>query len=324
MERIRIFALVALFIALLVGPIRKTMISNVQSFIIGAVAAEFRRPLWKYIKGFLWSLVRRNQHLVRTLGHFFLHDKFPQKLGPFALETVPGIEKLYNTKYAKAGADEWYITSTRLKEVLNIDSGVAIDGVRKSAQQRVPLSEPHQMTFGVGRCQKLGIPSNASSMRFASPAFEESRTGKVIKLGYDGTQDDALAAVHFLDVGGFMFFDENSELLEVMTYVFAADGRQDTISFSTPMELKEEWMKELHRQKRFHKVTIPEFNEAGAKYACWLKPGEKFGEQRETLVPHGGLAYIFHEPEKKPLPWPQSDCFFAVSSLQTFKTNRKD
>lgn len=123
-------------------------------------------------------------------------------------------------------------------------------------------------------------------------------------------EEESSSSTTFLGAGGWVYLDKDYNIV-ASTTLMSPQGRQAGLFFSTPRTWRAEWSKSLAKESRFQKVTIQGIQRGGAKYFCWLKPGEIFlSSKKQPLVPHGGFAYLFHDNLEDGTD--PRDCYFAV------------
>jgi len=145
--------------------------------------------------------------------------------------------------------------------------------VKFSALSRVTLPKE-----GTGSRFEVGISEFAEHFAFAYPAVECELNEEVV------TATD----LAFLSAGGFVYFDRDMKLVDMMAVVPRKFGG---LRFKEPRKWKKQWTDSF--SGRFVEVTLPMLKEKGVDKFCWLSPEEKFGT--EVLCKHGGFAYLFKE-----------------------------
>jgi serine/threonine protein kinase len=91
------------------------------------------------------------------------------------------------------------------------------------------------------------------------------------------------------------------------------------INFMPAEKLPEGCTKHLVADGRFQKITSPHLQSHGARWYCWLLPGEElpieFGDDADWIpCPHGGFVYLFSDDKTVSHP---NDCYFDVRADAT-------
>jgi len=161
------------------------------------------------------------------------------------------------------------------------------------------FSPRHQITLKQVYREAAKIPDEARTFVWSYPCD-----------GWSWLVEKDTVAGSFLGCGGFVYLDKEYNIVATTT-LMSPVGRQAGLFFSKPRQWNAEWTKALAKESRFQKVTIQGIQRGGARYFCWLKPGEFFlSSKKQPLVPHGGFAYLFHENLEDGTD--PRDCYFAV------------
>lgn len=108
------------------------------------------------------------------------------------------------------------------------------------------------------------------------------------------------AARSFLTVGGYVYLDEQHQILHATTLV-PSGSEAGGLQFERYKPWRSEWTAGLMKQGRFQRITIRALNAVGAHHFAWLRPGEIIRAEdgtpcaQQPSVPHGGFAYLFHD-----------------------------
>eukprot|EP00931_Biecheleriopsis_adriatica_P067760 TRINITY_DN41826_c0_g1_i1.p1 TRINITY_DN41826_c0_g1~~TRINITY_DN41826_c0_g1_i1.p1 ORF type:complete len:472 (+),score=75.75 TRINITY_DN41826_c0_g1_i1:76-1491(+) len=284
----------------------------VESKILGALSSKFQQHIWKNVKGNM--SVRR---VVGALG--MLPQEFPETLASMKMIDVPAI---HEARVQSLSSEEWEIDFTDL--VLHTGVWASMWAADSSELQacdkvRIPLSKVCDLEISQTRKKFMGIDESARYFQWAYPAYPEP------VLTLDKSNQDHLLVASFLETGGFMYFNENRDLLQVKTIVAVENRPPDALCFKRHT-WNQAWTKQLWESGRYHKVTLQDMIEVNAKYFAYLLPGETFKEEGVEMkdqpdVPHGGFAYLFHE-NVSDSDYRDLDCYFAIEPTQLFRTTR--
>lgn len=177
----------------------------------------------------------------------------------------------------------------------------ALGGAALSGQ----MSPIHKVTLSEERRREAGIPPEATWIAWSYPAVTER--GCMIK-----SEDTRQADVAFLLYGGFVYFDNSFVMREVRAASPCQDGG---LVFGAPHWWLPEWTKEIC-EERFQPATLPALVAAGARYFCWLSPGELLprapGQGAGPHCPHGGFVYLFHHPREGTVMQSRLNVYFPV------------
>jgi len=237
--------------------------------------------------------------LLSVVAHAFPADPFPDGLGPFRLVPVA----LYPRDFEFEGEfDEPYGRSWRINRPLRGELRAQLG----QTEIRSSLSPVHPVTLGEELKATVGVVPEAAYFAFSYPVD--------LPLKFPTSWAD-MAEVAFLTVGGFVYYDEEYNLCQMMAFVPAEDGG---LVFGTQAQWVPDWTESLG-SNRFQRVTMPEHKEAGAQHFAWLPPGsesvdvetDKKGNVFVKIVswfqgkngkkvsqpkcPHGCFAYLFHD-----------------------------
>lgn len=170
------------------------------------------------------------------------------------------------------------------------------------------FSPRHQITLRrESQRQVMRIPPEARTFVFSYPVEGWSAVGSeggagsggwlLSESGCQSGPGHASACSSFLSVGGFVYIDKDYAILGCTTLMAAGGDTLDgELVFGDPKPWSAEWTRILQKQQRIRQVTIQALLDAGARYFCWLRPGEHFPELKIQLrVPHGGFVYLFGE-----------------------------
>lgn len=249
-------------------------------------------------------------------------EAFPQKLGPFCLKEVPLKSEDFLLPKSVEGGFHWTMKSGVLER-----HGIrCTDGVQVTAQ----CSPSHAITLSDKEREAAGIPAAAVEFAWSYPVVnweQVERDPHVLddwaSCSKDVSRDAAVK--DFLVVGGFVFLDAARRFVRISTPWSSQDGG---LVFGRPLKWEPFWTKALLGDGRFQQVTIGPMRDAGVRYFCWLRPGERIvGEDLRPLhhqpyLPHGGFAYLFHElAGSSPLEC-AVDCYFPVVAVREQTTSR--
>eukprot|EP00756_Hemistasia_phaeocysticola_P009357 Hpha_TRINITY_DN14869_c1_g2::TRINITY_DN14869_c1_g2_i1::g.169546::m.169546 len=210
---------------------------------------------------------------------------FPQELGPLGLQRC-------GTVTVKEG--RW-----KLRRVPALQ-GLQDWGVRCTGR----LSPFGTVTYS---WRQLGAPRTAVKFAWAYPDEDvialDERTRKHLEPGPE---------VDLVCLGGFIFFGADESPLAGLSVSSRPtqweDGWTSGANFEGPFSWPGARTAPLHAQDRFQAVSIKQLRDKGARWFCWLLPGEDIGGG--LICPDGGFVYLFSETPGCSSP---SDCYFRVS-----------
>jgi len=256
---------------------------------------------------------------------------FPESLGPFKVVSTPLSNSDFRIQPKKFGmpasfplmgedldGTKWVLDREVL---LKLGLEVPEQTFRISGQ----FSPRHQVTLSKRERRTWKVPTEARTFVWSYPvenwqglAKEKDPSSSSIPssiidmLGMSKPNTETPAASSFFTVGGFTYVDKDYNIVGCTTLMSAVYLSTDVgMHFNCPKRWREEWTAALHSQKRFQEVTIKALVDVGARYFCWLKPGEYFpGCKMQPRVPHGGFVYLWcRNVEDGPHPM---DRYFAV------------
>eukprot|EP01062_Namystynia_karyoxenos_P082483 TRINITY_DN92_c1_g3_i1.p1 TRINITY_DN92_c1_g3~~TRINITY_DN92_c1_g3_i1.p1 ORF type:complete len:1384 (+),score=292.23 TRINITY_DN92_c1_g3_i1:120-4271(+) len=149
------------------------------------------------------------------------------------------------------------------------------------------LSPAGQVTLDAASRKAVGIPLEAETYRMAYPLCTLDQISDDV---YSRLPEDD-PVVHFITIGGFVYFGPRGEVLAATALVPG-----ETMHFDGPFPWRMEYTQQLRDQGRLVPTTLSELRDAGAHYFAYIIPGETLGEG--SLPPwrlsrHGGFVYIF-------------------------------
>lgn len=132
--------------------------------------------------------------------------------------------------------------------------------------------------------RKIGnIPEDAAYMAWAYPLSGLNILEDSIKRKLD----PATPEISFILFGGFLFFNENNELLQANA-IYSGNN----ISFDKPKEINYGYVHStLVKAGRLQDVTRQELIDIGVTHYCWINPNEKIGTLE--IAPFGGFMYVY-------------------------------
>lgn len=230
---------------------------------------------------------------------------FPMKLGPFDLRP---------TRFRRAfeGSPSSILTRWSLPKagLSSTAARVLRNQLRDDEVLSGCLSPMTELTLSADDKEAAGIAEDASAFCFAYPAERDINLS-----ASDMAEKDP--DLMFLTFGGFLFFDTDSPVPEVMAAVQSNAG----LTFADPIPWRCEVLDERPElQARFRPVS--QFTVPGARFMCWLLPGEV------PEAPHGALVFLFHSVGEGTLHERGQDVLFPVrgehhlSSIRAFRERR--
>jgi len=243
---------------------------------------------------------RRLHHLRELVSGatFFvtiLRDRFPEKLGPFSVDTVP--IKGQDLSITDPGAEVLAKCGTVWSMKREVLKSVGVLARRSDPIVFGQLSPPHTITLGEEERAEAQVPSQAQefSWSYPVPGWEP--------LEAVGERVNSPAEA-FFQMGGFMYLDKKKRVVRA-TALVPAKTEVGGLQFCRPRKWEPQWTVALMRGGRFHEVASKALGETGARYFCWLKPGEVLttadGQplQAQPEIPHGGFAFIFQGSDSR-------------------------
>ena len=210
---------------------------------------------------------------------------FPESLGPFVLrQCPPGV-----VTHVRDGRYTVPLTGS-----LAPLAEACVPG-----EGRVSPESP--LTLPLEARKKAHIPRAAASFTWAYPL---PGMGGLTNLGIDNN-----AALQFVTFGGFIYLDMTGKPISTNA-VAPGEG----LHFDGPHKWTYDGSRiaEIESSGRMQPVTIEPLKDVGAKYFCWLLPGEELG--LDPPPSHGGFAYLFREPFEPPCP---DDRYFVIVETET-------
>merc|ERR1719491_881079 len=122
----------------------------------------------------------------------------------------------------------------------------------------------------------------------------------------DWFPEDPQVVKTFLAGGGFMYFDEDGQVVKVTTIgQWRDDCDKVGVHFGEKQMWDNRWTRAMKADARFHKISFQQMQNMGATEVCWLCPDEQINGCIVPKIPYGGFAYLFDD-----FPW--LDCYFPV------------
>eukprot|EP00928_Gymnodinium_smaydae_P026637 TRINITY_DN20851_c0_g1_i1.p1 TRINITY_DN20851_c0_g1~~TRINITY_DN20851_c0_g1_i1.p1 ORF type:complete len:1006 (+),score=177.72 TRINITY_DN20851_c0_g1_i1:160-3177(+) len=109
-----------------------------------------------------------------------------------------------------------------------------------------------------------------------------------------------------------------AEVQIISANVVAFDPR-GSLQFSAPRRLEKAACERLQRLGRFQPVTVQKWAAQGAKYVCWVRPGELLPDPEgrpHCLTSFGGLAFLFRDIKEQDADG--KDRYFEVAAVPHF------
>lgn len=250
---------------------------------------------------------------------------FPECLGPFAIQETclqpkvdfAGLRYSLNFLQVQAFRDRGVQSNELWTALLRYgEAGLS-----------AKISEPMQITLAPDARAPYGIPLRATHFAWGHQvdAAEKLTSNQVLELGR--LSSEASFAVN----GGFVYinaeglgedwtvwndkFDDNGiieggdDRLEVQLNALCVSGLV-TLHFGKQTEVDTDHragaLKQMIARGRFQRITIVPLRMAGARFYCWMFPGEDFGQNGDSWIPAdgGGFMYLMSD-EDDPAP---EDC----------------
>jgi len=168
---------------------------------------------------------------------------------------------------------------------------------------RAHISKFHNVFVSKEDRGKWGILHAASYFGFSYPVLNA-------EAWQITSQDAKVADIALLVFGGYMFFDSDLRLIDVRALVPGEGAGALRLKDAQPWSVESTTALGAHR---WHPVTLPAPRHKGARYFCWLLPGEALPGQSDALVDDGGFAFIFHEPTETGVLQAQFDTLLAIA-----------
>eukprot|EP01084_Bolivina_argentea_P094955 170720_1 len=263
-------------------------------------------------------------------------NEFPNKLGPFGVIKCGLSQKHFSSIYCdEKQTGSYQLDQRQLKFDQTIDFNTLLEFihyVNKSEDMNVDdygifgtMSPIYIVTLNTEAKKAANIPSNARYFSWSYPSILPKNTLSNLSNKQITSKWLNDANIILLTVGGYMYFNENKQLLQINTLIPAIDGG---LQFSKPKKWDNKFTAELHKNGRFQEITIASLSSKGAKYFCWLFPMEEIqSNQMEKCIftQHGGFVYLFHEVgDITDQQLVSMDRYFEILSGYEFKkSNRK-
>jgi len=141
------------------------------------------------------------------------------------------------------------------------------------------LSPMSKVTLGPEGKSAAGIPEEATSYCFAYPSERKFEVPPSVHSDAD---------LSFLTLGGYVYFDDDMD-----PSAFACVPGASGLRFAPPLPLsglRFQGQFDLREVLSHRFKPISHSHTAGAKFVCWILPGEL------DECPHGSLAFLFHSP----------------------------
>lgn len=242
---------------------------------------------------------------------------FPMKLGPFELRPTrfrrPAFQGSPIQRSAFEGSPGSILTRWSLPKagLSGTAARVLRNQLRDDEVLSGCLSPLTELTLSPDDREAAGIAEDASAFCFAYPAERDINLS-----ASDMAEKDP--DLMFLTFGGFLFFDTDSPAPEVMAAVESNAG----LTFADPVPWRCEMLDDRpDLQARFRPVS--QFTVPGARFMCWLLPGEV------PDAPHGALVFLFHSVGEGTPHERSQDVLFPVrgehhlTSIKAFQKARR-
>eukprot|EP01062_Namystynia_karyoxenos_P039268 TRINITY_DN2855_c0_g3_i1.p1 TRINITY_DN2855_c0_g3~~TRINITY_DN2855_c0_g3_i1.p1 ORF type:complete len:668 (+),score=208.01 TRINITY_DN2855_c0_g3_i1:73-2004(+) len=213
--------------------------------------------------------------------------QFPQVLGPLLVHRC-------NTLPAVKG-QEWRFPLVQPLQPLS-DAGIRCSG---KLSPRGPI--PAVML-------SLGLPPGSVQLAWAYPDDDIADVD-----GNTRARLESVPEVDFVQFGGFVFFDQHGACLHATSIRSRGSqwGESAALWFDGPFSWPPTRTTPLHNQGRFRPISIKQLRAKGARWFCFLLPGEQLGVGGVSC-PGGGFVYLFSDDVSKSSP---SDCYFQLVSV---------
>ena len=174
-------------------------------------------------------------------------------------------------------------------------------GTSKENLNQGHTSPVRKVTLSAPARRLAKIPLAATKFCWAYP-LPEAR-----ELLKQKTSPDLLLNLRLILNGGFLYLDDEGKCIKANAVVIGTG-----LLFRPPESWRAEFTEGLDEEERIKPVTIPQFNEKGAQWFCWIHAGEtlksKQGESW-TVSEHGAFMYLF---SGNPLARNSKDIFFSI------------
>mmetsp|Transcript_48357 Transcript_48357/g.104141 ORF Transcript_48357/g.104141 Transcript_48357/m.104141 type:complete len:331 (-) Transcript_48357:341-1333(-) len=203
---------------------------------------------------------------------------FPVSLGPFTMQPVARMGDAINSFYSQfQGMVVRPSAESDDNSMGGIDPGRLGWGLFEVLfAQFSPL---HRLTLSDEGKEAALIPKLATYFAWAYPA--------VLQEGLPGRASEAEKA--FLEFGGYVYFDDRSQVVGVNCIAPAPLGTPG-LSFGRPQPLPATVAERLTQAGRFQEVSLEFLTQRGATHFAWIRPQE-FGD--DVANPNGSFAYKF-------------------------------
>lgn len=216
---------------------------------------------------------------------------FPEALGPFAVLPTTlrlTIQSLDSSMYEAALTGE--LAPLAHQGLWNVGS----------------FSPPHPITLSPADRTLARIPQEAASFVWAYPLAGMSQLTEASKAALDMSS----ANMCFLSLGGYVYLNAAEQVIQAN-----AIGAGDGLAFLPPQPWKAPYSRALVSSGRCQDITIDFLRAQGARYYCWIRPGEALpggdGDAPWAPCQDGAFAYFFSDDAHASDP---RDCFFAIGT----------
>lgn len=190
----------------------------------------------------------------------FSQEAFPASLRPIALAALPLNQRADCSMELKTRS--WHF---------------------KDGSKGGEIERPSAITLGAFALAELGVPPSAKDYAwcYQSIGLHEERNSKDSDKEFANCQSRQF----FLKNGGFVYLDDAGTITQILAVSDHLEG-ETKLCFGQPYEIDMATVAAFRKECRFHEVTVPYLEAAGAQEYMWLTPGELPSAQ------HGAFVYI--------------------------------
>eukprot|EP01065_Artemidia_motanka_P016424 TRINITY_DN20100_c0_g1_i1.p1 TRINITY_DN20100_c0_g1~~TRINITY_DN20100_c0_g1_i1.p1 ORF type:complete len:1533 (+),score=405.97 TRINITY_DN20100_c0_g1_i1:54-4652(+) len=225
-------------------------------------------------------------------------EVFPNSLGPFA------VESLGDCLPTVTDDGKWvlplppYCVGIRATEI--DDCGrPAVGGT---------IAPPSAITLSGSARNRARIPPLATRFAWAYPAQPLP-----LDTPADQLSGPEKTIAQFCLFGGYLYLTQDGQTVGANGVV----GQGDHLCFDRAYPWQDDDATEIMTKgRRWQRVTADHLQKKGARFFCWMRPGESVG--RIPALKHGGFAYLFREPDSAPH---KLDRYFPVREVRTSKAS---
>lgn len=263
----------------------------------------------------------------QLLEHRPSSSPFPESLGPFGAQRTT-LRPILDFKNLTYRLEVEHLREYARRSELARHLWTAL--LQDSSKLTSSISEPHEITLSDEAKQAAGVPHNATHFVWAYQ-LEAARN---LNSRQAAELRDISGEAAFVLNGGYVYFkmaaeqapqldDANEEQgLNVLANALCLTG-QVKFQFGRQQIVEghhhSAFVSKMIEADRFHPVTVTPLLGGGARYYCWVLPGENLGTAEEPWKPceDGGFMYLLGDErnsnENRAAKDCASSCYFSLT-----------